>query len=236
MDLDQTDVWVGVLRIGAWLLNWNRNCIRLGIVVDFSLKIILQGDTSLHPCRGLVLWLTTEVVSDWHLIGLDWIGGLSWNCCWVYIVLSWDTSYRQYRGLVWHLIGQDWLRLDTNWNDLRIRVFWGLESWPWIHPPRRPGTIPYRALVPRLSRQMVLVNGMGLAWLLPMQGQSNSSCNLGCRSAWPERHAVWCISKGLVNCFQIGRLATHWHIGTGLDRIGQDWQIGELVLQWKIDL
>ena len=139
-------------------------------------------------------------------------------------------------ALVWHLIGQDWLRLDTNWNDLRIRVFWGLESWPWIHPPRRPGTIPYRALVPRLSRQMVLVNGMGLAWLLPMQGQSNSSCNLGCRSAWPERHAVWCISKGLVNCFQIGRLATHWHIGTGLDRIGQDWQIGELVLQWKIDL
>ena len=119
------------------------------------------------------------------------------------------------------------------WNLVALRQYLIKRD---IRPPRRPGTIPYRALVPRLSRQMVLVNGMGLAWLLPMQGQSNSSCNLGCRSAWPERHAVWCISKGLVNCFQIGRLATHWHIGTGLDRIGQDWQIGELVLQWKIDL
>ena len=45
--------------------------------MDFSLKIILQGDTSLHPCRGLVLWLTTEVVSDWHLIGLEDCHGIA---------------------------------------------------------------------------------------------------------------------------------------------------------------
>ena len=36
-----------------------------------------------------------------------------------------------------------------------------------IHPPRRPGTIPYRGLVPRLSAGMALSNGMKLAldWL-----------------------------------------------------------------------
>ena len=32
-----------------------------------------------------------------------------------------------------------------------------------IHPPIRLGTIPYRALVPRLSAGMVLSNGIGLA-------------------------------------------------------------------------
>ena len=44
-----------------------------------------------------------------------------------------------------------------------------------IHPPRRPGTIPYRALVPRLSRQMVLVNGLGLAEPLPIPGQCTAN-------------------------------------------------------------
>ena len=47
------------------------------------------------------------------------------------------------------------------------------KDWPWIgadlvlwrkfRPPRRLGTIPYRGLVPRLSRQMALSNGMKLA-------------------------------------------------------------------------
>ena len=41
-----------------------------------------------------------------------------------------------------------------------------------IHPPRRPGTIPYRALVPRLSRQMVLVNGRRLASRMERIGNS----------------------------------------------------------------
>ena len=47
------------------------------------------------------------------------------------------------------------------------------KDWPWIgadlvlwrkfRPPRRLGTIPYRALVPRLLRQMALSNGLKLA-------------------------------------------------------------------------
>ena len=47
------------------------------------------------------------------------------------------------------------------------------RDWPWIgadlvlwrkfRPPRRLGTIPYRALVPRLLRQMALSNGLKLA-------------------------------------------------------------------------
>ena len=44
-----------------------------------------------------------------------------------------------------------------------------------IHPPRRPGTIPYRALVPRLSRQMAHVNGLGLAEPLPIPGQCTAN-------------------------------------------------------------
>ena len=49
---------------------------------------------------------------------------------------------------------------------------------PDIRPPRRPWTIPYRALVPRLSRQMVLVNGLGLAEPLPIPGQCTANALL----------------------------------------------------------
>ena len=35
--------------------------------------------------------------------------------------------------------------------------------WRKFRPPRRLGTIPYRALVPRLLRQMALSNGLKLA-------------------------------------------------------------------------
>ena len=42
-----------------------------------------------------------------------------------------------------------------------------VTGWLEFRPPSRLGTIPYRGLVPRLSRQMALSNGMKLAldWL-----------------------------------------------------------------------
>ena len=68
--------------------------------------------------------------------------------------------------------------------------------WRKFRPPRRLGTIPYRALVPRLSRQMALSNGMKLAldWL------------------------------GLASDL------------LGLARIDQVLEIGELILDQKVDL
>ena len=56
----------------------------------------------------------------------------------------------------WLRIGQglviDWSHVDADL--VLLRTF---------RPPSRLGTIPYRALVPRLSAGMVLSNGIGLA-------------------------------------------------------------------------
>ena len=77
-------------------------------------------------------------------------------------------------GLEWTEIGMSkWPRIGTGFAE--VGIYWkGLGPVPipcqsmtgefaLIHPPSRLGTIPYRALVPRLSAGMALSNGLKLA-------------------------------------------------------------------------
>ena len=68
--------------------------------------------------------------------------------------------------LDWHLIGlEDFhgIAVGSMLSSVETLGFANWELCAMIRPPSRLGTIPYRALVPRLSAGMVLSNGIGLA-------------------------------------------------------------------------
>ena len=131
---------------------------------------------------------------NWHWIGKDWgylcqccanpLRGLAVGWCRLWCQIgpihppSRPTSnpYRSlFNRLEAHLSsecpGLAWLlpmRVNA-WPILcQFDCSWQLPDWIaelWNHPPRRPGTIPYRALVPRLSRQMSSVMAWDWHWI-----------------------------------------------------------------------
>ena len=127
------------------------------------------------PRIGLKLTL------DWLGLASDWLGRFSWNCCWLYVVLCGDTwlcfaCWELCAGMKnWLWIGLEWVEIGIiKWPRIgtgfvKIGIDWkGLGPVPIarlsmagefaiIHPPSRLGTIPYRALVPRLSAGMASV-------------------------------------------------------------------------------
>ena len=145
---------------------------------------------------------------NWHWIGKDWgylcqccanpLRGLAVGWCRLWCQIgpihppSRPTSnpYRSlFNRLEAHLSsecpGLAWLlpmRVNA-WPILcQFDCSWQLPDWIaelWNHPPRRPGTIPYRALVPRLSRQMSSVMAWDWHWI----GQLALDWRIGTRLA-----------------------------------------------------
>ena len=125
-------------------------------------------------------WGSALIDEDWlelACIGMDWPRLADWK-----IVV--ERGYRVWNDPIltfdWHWIGAGltWDRcsvcngLDPNWH-------WMVTGWLEFRPPSGLGTIPYREIVPRLSRQMSLDwaeidiglarIGIWLAWKVVME-------------------------------------------------------------------
>ena len=62
----------------------------------------------------------------------------------------------------WPGIGTGFVKIVKDWAQCQLVCQSMTVEFALVRPPSRLGTIPYRALVPRLSAGMVLSNGIGL--------------------------------------------------------------------------
>ena len=109
--------------------------------MSFSVSVVLSlGFSDWEVCAGM---------KNWPGIGLEWteIGMSKWPRI--------GTGFAEV-GIYWKGLGPVPIPCQSMTGEFAL-----------IHPPSRLGTIPYRALVPRLSAGMALSNGLKLAldWL-----------------------------------------------------------------------
>ena len=111
----------------------------------------------------------------------------------------------------WPGIGTGFVKIGIDWKGLGpvpIARQSMAGEFAIIHPPIRLGTIPYRALVPRLKGQMALRNGLklaldcpGLAWIgMDWQGSvwiGRSENCVGIKIFTLDWHGLACIDKAL---------------------------------------